>query len=131
MRALGFGALVFYSLESVLRNSKRSLYAMIGIVIALSLITGSWIAVDSSGIGLLRAAVNGVPVDYVGTSILNSTADSNDAVNLTASTDALIESVESIEAATPIISVSIAYYVNSSQGVYLDGSGQNFSGSLV
>jgi ABC-type lipoprotein release transport system permease subunit len=122
---------VTYPLKSVLRNAKRSLYALIGIVIALSLISGSWIAVDSSGIGLLRAAVNGVPVDYVGTSLPNSTEDFNDAVNVTASTDAVIESVESIEAATPIISVSIARYTNSSGGVYLDESGQNFSGSLV
>jgi len=122
---------VTYPLKSVVRNAKRSLYALIGIVIALSLISGSWIAVDSSGIGLLRAAVNGVPVDYVGTSIPNSTEDSNDTVNVTASTDALIESVESIEAATPIISVSIARYMNSSGGIYLDESGQNFNGSLV
>ncbi|MBU0624239.1 MAG: ABC transporter permease [Candidatus Thermoplasmatota archaeon] len=120
-----------YPLKSVMRNAKRSLYALIGIVIALSLISGSWIAVDSSGIGLLRAAVNGVPVDYVGTSLSNSTEDSNDAVNVTASTDALIESVESIEAAAPIISVGVARYVNSSGGIYLDGSGQDFSGSLV
>jgi ABC-type lipoprotein release transport system permease subunit len=122
---------VTYPLKSVLRNAKRSLYALVGIVIALSLISGSWIAVDSSGIGLLRAAVNGVPVDYVGTSLPNSTEGSSDAVNVTASTDALIESVESIEAATPIVSVSIARYMNSSGGVYLDESGQNFSGSLV
>lgn len=120
-----------YSLESLLRNAKRSLYALIGIVIALSLISGSWIAVDSSGIGLLRAAVNGVPVDYVGTSSSNSAEVSNDAVNVTASTDALIESVESIEAATPIISVSTARYMNSSGGFFLDESGQNFGGSLV
>ena len=120
-----------HPLKSVMRNAKRSLYALIGIVIALSLISGSWIAVDSSGIGLLRAAVNGVPVDYVGTSFSNSIENSNDAVNVTASTDTLIESVESIEAATPIISVSIARYVNSSGGVYLDESGENFSGSLV
>lgn len=107
------------------------MYALIGIVIALSLISGSWIAVDSSGIGLLRAAVNGVPVDYVATSSSNSTEDSNDAVNVTASTDTLIESVESVEAATPIISVGVARYMNSSGGVYLDAGGQNFSGSLV
>lgn len=52
-------------------------------------------------------------------------------MNVTASTDALIESVESIEAATPIISVSTARYMNSSGGFFLDESGQNFSGSLV
>jgi len=100
-------------------------------VIALSLISGSWIAVDSSGIGLLRAAVNGVPVDYVGSSVSYSTGDSNDAANVTASTIALIESVEGIEMATPLISVSSASYLNSSGGVYLDEDGQNFSGSLV
>jgi len=121
---------VTYSLESLLRHAKRSLYAIVGIVIALSLISGSWIAVDSSGLGLLRAAVNEVPVDYVGTSS-NSAEVSNDAVNVTASTDALVESVESIEAATPIISVSTARYMNSSGGFLLDESGQNFSGSLV
>lgn len=120
-----------YSLKSLLRNAKRSLYAIIGIVIALSLISGSWIAIDSSGIGLLRAAVNEVPVDYVGTSSSNSAGVSNDAVNVTASTDALIESVDSIEAATPIISVRTARYMNSSEGFFIDESGQNFSGSLV
>jgi ABC-type lipoprotein release transport system permease subunit len=132
--ALSFLAFVRYSLGSVLRNGKRSLYALIGIAIALSLISGSWIAVDSSGIGLLRAALDRVPVDYVGTSVFTSSEVSNDAVRLTESTVAQIESVVSIEAATPIISVSrvsSAYYMNSSGGVYIDESGQNFSGNLV
>jgi ABC-type antimicrobial peptide transport system permease subunit len=122
---------VYYSLGSVLRNGKRSLYAIIGIVIALSLISGSWIAVDSSGVGLLRAAVNGVPVDYVGTPISNWNEYSNDVANVTASTAALIESVEDIEAAAPIVSVTGAYYMNSSGGVYLNDSGQTFNGSLI
>ncbi|MDH4123276.1 MAG: FtsX-like permease family protein [Thermoplasmata archaeon] len=127
MGTLGFGTFVYYSLGSILRNGKRSIYALIGIIIALSLISGSWIAVDSSGAGLLRAAVNGVPVDYVGT----PNKYLNDVVSVSASTTALIESVEDIELATPIISVSSACYMNSSGGVYLNDEGQTFNGSLI
>jgi ABC-type antimicrobial peptide transport system permease subunit len=122
---------VTYSLGSVLRNSKRSLFALIGIVIALSLISGSWIAVDSSGIGLLRAAVKGVPADYIGTSITNSSESSSDLVNVTGSTISLIESVDGVESAAPIVSVSSACYTNDSGGVYLDEMGESFNGSLV
>ena len=50
---------------------------------------------------------------------------------MTASTVALIESVDGIKTATPIISVSNACYMNSSGGVYQDEGGQKFNGSLV
>lgn len=68
-----------------------------------------------------------MPVDYV----CNSAEGPNDAVNVTTSTVALIKSVGSIKAATPIISVGNACYMNSSGGVYLDEGGHNFSGNLV
>lgn len=55
-----------YSIVSVLRNRRRSIFAMIGIALALSLMTGSFIAVDSSSYGILRAAIGGVEVDFVG-----------------------------------------------------------------
>jgi len=101
-------------------------------VIALSLIAGSWIAVDSSGIGLLRAAVNEVPVDFTGY-YPNSyaTAVTSDVESVTAATVVAIESVKSIEAATPIIIIDSPYYMNRSGGVYLDEGGWNFSGSMV
>ena len=80
---------------------------------------------------MLRGAVEGVPVDYVGTSISNSSSDSNDAVNVTASTVSLIKSVDSIEAATPVIWVTSASYMNSSGGTYLDLIGEDYRGSAV
>jgi ABC-type antimicrobial peptide transport system permease subunit len=96
MRVLSF---VRYSFESVLRNRRRSLFAIIGIVLALSLMAGSWIAVDSSGYGLLRAAIDKVKVDFIAT-------DTNpgfgvDASYLTARIDA-IESVADVEQAIPV-----------------------------
>ncbi|MGQ9588586.1 MAG: FtsX-like permease family protein, partial [Thermoplasmata archaeon] len=62
MRVLSF---LRYSLESVIRNKRRSLFAIMGIVLALSLIAGSFIAVDSSALGMLRAAIDRVGVDFV------------------------------------------------------------------
>lgn len=115
----------------MLRNGKRSLYALIGIIIAVSLISGSWIAVDSSGIGLMRAAINQVPVDYVGAVDPGSAENSGEITNVTASVVALIESVKNIEAATPIITLSSASYKNNSGGVFLNSSGQIFSGSMA
>jgi ABC-type antimicrobial peptide transport system permease subunit len=96
MRVLSF---VRYSFESVLRNRRRSLFAIIGIVLALSLMAGSWIAVDSSGYGLLRAAIDKVKIDFIAT-------DSNpdfgvDASYLTTRIDA-IESVADVEQAIPV-----------------------------
>ncbi len=55
-----------YSVESVFRNRRRSLFAVIGIVIALSLLSGSWIAVDSSAKDLLRSRLDEVAIDFEG-----------------------------------------------------------------
>jgi len=118
-----------FSLESILRNWKRSVYAIVGIVIALSLIAGSWIAVDSSGIGLMRAVVNEVPVDFIGSSY--SLGSASDAMRDTSSAVAALESVGSVDTAVSFISVSSPSYMNSSGGVYLDEGGRNFSGTLV
>jgi ABC-type lipoprotein release transport system permease subunit len=121
-----------YSLGSVLRHGRRSLYTIIGIAIALSLISGSWIAIDSSGLGLLRAALDGVPVDYAGNSVnasmLTITAD---AANITGSTVKSIETVNYVEAASGIISVRSPMYMNDSGGFYTDQTNQSVNGSLV
>ena len=103
------------------------MYALIGITIALSLISGSLIAVDCSGIGLLRAAVNGVPVDYIGT----ANRCPNDILSASASTNTMIESVNDIKTAMPIISVSGACLMNGSGGVYLDTEKKDFNGRLI
>ncbi len=74
-----------YAIVSVFRNRRRSLFAMIGVALALSLMAGSFIAVDSSSMGVLRAATDAVPVDFIGRmndfqtsmqwSTINDTAD--------------------------------------------------------
>ncbi len=63
----GLGALTFfrYSFEGVLRNRRRSLFAVLGIALAMALVSGSLIAVDSSAYGLLRSAVSNVSVDFI------------------------------------------------------------------
>ena len=96
MRILSF---VRYSFESIVRNRRRSLFAIIGIVLALSLMAGSWIAVDSSGYGLLRAAIDEVKIDFVA-----SSTDQEFALTpsyLTPRIEA-IESVEDVEQAVPV-----------------------------
>lgn len=60
---MSFLSFARYPLESVLRNRRRSLFAVIGIVLALSLIAGSSIAIDSSAFGMLRAAIGEIDVD--------------------------------------------------------------------
>ena len=60
------GVLTFfrYSFQGVLRNKRRSLFAALGIALAMALVSGSLIAVDSSAYGLLRSAVDKVDVDF-------------------------------------------------------------------
>ena len=123
-----FLAFVRYSIESVLRNRKRSLYAIIGIVIALSLIAGSWIAVDSSGIGLLRAAIDDIPMDFVAYASYNSGEISE---SRAAETVAAIESTEHVTDAIPFITRGNPYYMNGSGGFYTYDGSWNFSGTLL
>ena len=54
-----------YAVLSVPRNRRRSIYALIGIALALSMVTGSFIAIDSSSISMLRSATESVSVDFV------------------------------------------------------------------
>ena len=53
-----------YAIESVFRNRRRSLSAVVGIVVAVALVSGSFIAVDSSAYGRLRAALDEIKVDF-------------------------------------------------------------------
>ena len=69
---MGFLSFPRYSVESVFRNRRRSLFAIIGIVIALSLLSGSWIAVDSSAQDFLRSRLKGIVVDFEGGSYSSS-----------------------------------------------------------
>ena len=88
-----------FSLESVVKNGRRSLFAILGVILSLSLISGSLIAVDSSGMTLLRSAIDGVPWDY-DASDASGFASVNE--TLFSSKAKMIESVEHVEAAAPI-----------------------------
>ncbi|MGD9963048.1 MAG: FtsX-like permease family protein, partial [Thermoplasmata archaeon] len=57
-----------YALDSIVRNRRRTLYAVLGITLAVSLIAGSLIAVDSASIGLIRERLENVPADFTGSS---------------------------------------------------------------
>ncbi|OGS55607.1 MAG: hypothetical protein A3K60_03620 [Euryarchaeota archaeon RBG_19FT_COMBO_56_21] len=118
-----------YPLGSVVRNKRRSLFAIAGIVIALSLISGSWIAVDSSGMGLLRSRLSKIPVDFVA---LDRTYPHH-GVNETyvAERVAAIESVDDVIDVAAYAAGGGWYYANS-QGETLEGDWQyNFSGTLM
>ena len=96
-------SLIKYPLESLVRNKRRSLFAIIGIVLALSLIAGSSIAVDSSAFGLLRAAIKDIEVDMVA---LQSQYDFElrDQPYFDAREDAL-ENIQYVEESEPIVTV--------------------------
>jgi ABC-type lipoprotein release transport system permease subunit len=92
-----------YSFQGVLRNKRRSLFAALGIALAMALVSGSLIAVDSSAYGLLRSAVDKVDVDFSALQypIVNSTVNTD---TFNASVDA-IESVKSVQEANPFVTV--------------------------
>lgn len=92
-----------YSFQGVLRNKRRSLFAALGIALAMALVSGSLIAVDSSAYGLLRSAVDKVDVDFSAQqySISNSTFNTN---TFNVSVDA-IESVNNVQEANPFVAI--------------------------
>ncbi len=103
--ALGILSSLRYSFETVLRNRKRSLFAAIGIALALALVSGSLVAVDSSAYGLLRSAINQVevdilasPSDYYGYSGSSSQVD---LARIDQATTA-IEGVQNVEEVSPM-----------------------------
>ena len=62
MRILSF---LGYSIASIARNRRRSIYAMVGIALSTALITGSLLAVDISASGLLKAAIGSTTTDFL------------------------------------------------------------------
>lgn len=92
-----------YSFQGVLRNRRRSLFAALGIALAMALVSGSLIAVDSSAYGLLRSAVDKVDVDFDGYqySISNSTFNTS---TFNASVGA-IKTVSDVQEAIPFVAV--------------------------
>lgn len=120
---MGLLSFVRYSFESILRNRRRSLFAIIGIVLAIALIAGSSIAVDSSAYGILRSAISSVDIDF--TAIVDTyTSMPNEAQRNAAVT--AIESVKNVQEAMPFIAFDGVSIVNSTGFVYQNSYGSGY-----
>jgi ABC-type lipoprotein release transport system permease subunit len=109
-----------YPVESVLRNRRRSLFAVIGIVLALSLIAGSSIAVDSSAFGMLRAAIGEIDVDMYVDDMANGWATGG--ADRFYERTAAMERIANVEEALPYVSVGGWAFVSGSYEAYNQGS---------
>ena len=114
---------VRYSFESILRNRRRSLFAIVGIVLAIALIAGSSIAVDSSAYGILRSAISSVDIDF--TANVDTYSTMPDETQRNAAVTA-IESVKNIQEAMPFIVLDGLSIVNSTGSVYQDSYGSAY-----
>ena len=121
MKALSF---LTYSLEAVVRNRRRSIYAIVGIALSTSLIAGSLIAVDASTAGLLRSAIASTTVDFTGQDYTLSTSDNN-LTYYDASVDA-IEEVGDITEASYWITTDDWTLVNAEGREYLSYAGGTY-----
>lgn len=125
-----------YSFETALRNRKRSLFAVIGIALAMALVSGSFVAVDSSAFGLLRSAISSVEVDFVGEAG-NGYMPSHE-LNFSEASEAVseMESLQNIEEAMPFVSFSgwtisnftstEGYYYNSAYLAFIPNDSTRF-----
>ncbi|HEX9908006.1 MAG TPA: FtsX-like permease family protein [Thermoplasmata archaeon] len=121
-----------HATESVFRNWRRSLYALIGIILSVSLIAGSWIAVDSAGMGILRAQLEEVQVDFIATHYDDySFPEVNEEWAASISED--FEQVDDVRGSVAHVSVSSWAYANE-DGTEFSMTGefvQSYSGNLV
>lgn len=63
---MGILTYLVYPLKSITKNRMRSLFAVIGILLAISFVSGSFIAIDSSTSSLVKSALDNIPVDFTG-----------------------------------------------------------------
>ncbi len=128
---MGLLSFTRYAIASVLRSRRRSLFAIVGIVLSLSLVSGSWIAVDSSGIGVLRAALAQYRVDFVASATNGYVPFEEITENSTGNAVDLMKTVEDVTSAAPLATIYGWQFANaSSNKVYSDDYMYN-SGSLV
>ena len=120
---MGLLSFVRYSFESIFRNTRRSLFAIIGIVLAIALIAGSSIAVDSSAYGILRSAISSVDVDF--TANVNSYNSLPNETQRNAAV-AAIESVKNVKEAMPFIVFDGLAIANPTGSVYQGSYGSAY-----
>ena len=61
---MGILTYLVYPIRSVIKNRMRSLYAMVGIILAISFFTGSFIAIDSASNAMVRSSIAQTPADF-------------------------------------------------------------------
>jgi len=88
-----------YALVSVVRNRRRSLFAMVGIALSTSLVAGSLIAIDTSASSMLHMAIGPTTVDFVGKDYMY-TPDSGNDFSSNDQTVGMIKDVSGIREAT-------------------------------
>jgi len=99
-------------------------------MIALALVSGSWIAVDSSGLGVLRATLKDYPVDFVANPLSQtSLGDMSEAT--TGRIVDVIESVKDVTGATPYVSMYQWTMMNSAENkTYMDPYGGYYGAAV-
>ncbi len=71
------GAFIRFAFGSIFRNRRRAISAMIGIILAVTLIAGENIAIDTTASSALMNALKAVQVDFI------ASASSSDYMNVT------------------------------------------------
>jgi hypothetical protein len=106
-----------YAVESVLRSRRRSIQAMAGVAIAISLFSGSVIAIDSSVSSIVSDAISSIVVDFSGECGI-SAYPVDPSRHLSALED--FRSVEEVEYATTSVALHSWTYVNDTGKSYSD-----------
>ena len=119
-----------FALDSIVRNRRRTLYAILGVTLAVSLIAGSLIAIDSASFGLLRERLDGLPVDFYGQSYAGDLS-SIDVERYEEVTDRLL-TVDGVQEVSYVVSCS-GWALLNSDGVMYQGDPYYWypSGSFV
>lgn len=61
---MGILTYLVYPVRSIVKNRMRSLYAMAGIILAISFFTGSFIAIDSASTAMVKSSISQIPTDF-------------------------------------------------------------------
>ncbi|MFQ6060124.1 MAG: ABC transporter permease [Thermoplasmata archaeon] len=68
---MSLGSFSRYAVQSVFRNRRRTLAAIIGVLLAITLVAGENIAIDSTASSVLKQMMDSVAYDFEGTSYTN------------------------------------------------------------
>ena len=102
------GGFARYAFENMIRSRRRTFSAIIGIVLAVALISGEVIAVDSTTNSIIQNSLQKIPVDYMG-HLRNGETNYKDAMKT-------IERVKNITRVEPYSELNTVLITNPSNG---------------